>query len=821
MTRAINFILVSAILLFAQAAIVSGQPYKGTPWLVPGTVEASDYDTGGQGVGYSVGEINGKSNWYRQDGVDLEGCADFGGYDLGWAAAGNWFRYTIAVPSSGKYTVAVRVAAGTTGGTLHLQSADGKNLTGAVVVPGTGGWQDWMTVYATVSLPAGEQTLTLVEDTAGYNIHYLTFDKGYLVPPTPSGLCAIAGNGQVTLMWAAASGAISYKIYRGAHPGSESSDPIATGITQPIYRSSGLHNGTKYFYRVAAVNLTKTSPLSNEVSETAGGAAGVPPPNFGPNVLIFDPKMPQATIQSQVDTIFSRQQANEFGTNRYAILFKPGAYQAKVKVGFYTQVLGLGQSPDDTSITGAVQTDAAWMSGNATLNFWRGAENLAVTPTGGIAKWAVSQACPFRRMHVMGNLVLDDRGWSSGGFMSDTLVDGQVNSGSQQQWLTRNSTCGSWVGSNWNTVFVGVDNAPNLGAFPHPAYTVVDKSPVVREKPFLMIDRAGTYNVFVPAFSTNSHGTSWAGTKSPGKSIPISRFYIAHPDVDNTSTIDAELNQGKNILLTPGIYSLNGPIRVTRPNTIILGLGLATLKPVTGQDAMDVSDVDGVVIAGILFDAGQVSSPILLQLGPQGSSTDHASNPTSLDDVFFRVGGAGVGRAEVSLQINSNNVIGDDLWIWRADHSDGVGWDMNTAANGLVVNGTNVTIYGLAVEHYQQYQTLWNANGGRVYFYQSEAPYDVPGEDSWMDGPVNGFASYKVADTVTSHEAWGLGVYCAFTNRHIALDSAIEAPKTSGVQFLDMTTVSLGGAGAIGHVINGTGSTADHSANVARLRQYP
>jgi hypothetical protein len=237
---------------------------------------------------------------------------------------------------------------------------------------------------------------------------------------------------------------------------------------------------------------------------------------------------------------------------------------------------------------------------------------------------------------------------------------------------------------------------------------------------------------------------------------------------------------------------------------------------------MTVSDVDGVIIAGLLFDAGNVNSPFLLQVGPAGSSADHSANPTSLHDLFFRVGGADVGQASVSLQINSNNVIGDDFWLWRADHGNGVGWDTNTAANGLIVNGTNVTIYGLAVEHYQQYQTLWNGNGGQVYFYQSEAPYDVPDQGSWMNGSVNGFASYKVANSVTSHQAWGLGVYCFFsTDSSVSLGSAIEAPRTSGVTFVDLTTVSLGGVGQITHVINHSGSAANSSSNVATLNQYP
>jgi len=168
--------------------------------------------------------------------------------------------------------------------------------------------------------------------------------------------------------------------------------------------------------------------------------------------------------------------------------------------------------------------------------------------------------------------------------------------------------------------------------------------------------------------------------------------------------------------------------------------------------------VDGVKIAGLLFDAGAFNSPVLLEVGPSNSAAPHKNNPTSLHDLYFRISGAEkVGKASVSLKINSCNVIGDHLWIWRADHGNAVGWDINPAANGLVVNGDDVTIYGLFVEHFQEYQTLWKGNGGKVFFYQSEIPYDVPAQKDWMNGRTLGYASYKVADGVKNHEAWGLG----------------------------------------------------------------
>nr|BBH92320.1 hypothetical protein KTA_05190 [Thermogemmatispora argillosa] len=543
-------------------------------------------------------------------------------------------------------------------------------------------------------------------------------------------------------------------------------------------------------------------------------------PNFGPNVYIFDPSMPSSTIQSTLDAIYSQQQTNQFGTNRYALLFKPGTYNVTVNVGFYTQVLGLGRSPDDVVINGAVNLDAAWMNGNATQNFWRGAENLKIIPSGGWNKWAAAQASPLRRVDIQGNLLLWDGGWASGGFLADSVVTGQTQSGSQQQWLSRNDQLGSWNGGVWNMVFVGVNGAPPQ-SFPNPPETVINQTPVIREKPFLYIDQTGNYYVFVPALRSNSQGTTWANGAAAGTSIPISQFYIAHPG-DSVATINNALAQGLNLLFTPGVYQLNGTINITRPNTVVLGLGLPTLVPQNGVIPMTVADVDGVSIAGLLFDAGPVNSPVLLQVGPSGSTQNHAANPTVLSDVFFRIGGAGPGQATQSLVINSNNVIGDDLWLWRADHGSGVGWTVNPAANGLVVNGNNVTMYGLFVEHYQQYEVIWNGNGGRTYFFQNEMPYDPPNQAAWMNGSTRGYAAYKVANSVTSHEAWGVGSYCYFNvDPSIVADRAFEVPDTAGVTFHDLVTVSLGGVGTIQHIINNTGGPSNSSNTTAYLVSYP
>ena len=542
-------------------------------------------------------------------------------------------------------------------------------------------------------------------------------------------------------------------------------------------------------------------------------------PDFGSNVMILDPGMSPEVIQTKLDNLFKQQESNQFGPERYAVLFKPGVYHNKVKLGFYTQLLGLGQFPDDVMLQGGIQVEAAWHEEDATQNFWRSVENLSVTPDNGTMQWAVSQAAPLRRIHVRGNMLLDDNGgWSSGGFIADSLIDQQINSGTQQQWLTRNSNMGSWTNANWNMVFVGVKNAPDAEHWPTPPYTVVEQTPVVREKPFLTIDNAGAYQVFVPALRNNTQGISWQETRPQGEAVPLTQFYIAKAATDTAATINAALGKGKHLLLTPGIYRLDKPLQITLPNTIVLGLGIATLQPVAGNAAMTIADIDGVKLGGVLFDAGEKNSEVLLQLGDSKSNISHVQNPTTLHDVFFRVGGAAVGNATHSVIINSNHVIGDNLWVWRGDHGNGIGWATNKTKHGIVVNGDDVTMYGLFVEHFHNYQTMWNGENGAVYFYQSEAPYDVPNQQSWMNGSVNGFASYKVGDQVTHHTAIGMGVYCFFNeNPEVKLNSAIEAPAGENIRFSHVTSVSLGGTGEITHVLNEVGETAKPGHEVSRI----
>jgi len=602
---------------------------------------------------------------------------------------------------------------------------------------------------------------------------------------------------------------------------------------------TGRIGGAAIVALLAMGSVVSTAATAGAASPTSPRAAVASGPDFGPNVLVFDPSMTRSEIQAKVDAVAAQQLTNQFGTERYALLFKPGTYGSATdplnfQVGYYTEVAGLGQSPGDVVLNGSIDVYNQCNSGSciALNNFWRSLSNLTINltkPNAGCYSrefWAVSQAAPMRRVQVNGSTTLMDYctgpSFASGGFIADSRL-GEVVNGSQQQFYVRNTSLTSWTNGVWNQVFSGVTGAP-AQCFPAQSscggpYTTLATTPASREKPYLYIDAQGGYRVFVPDAAKNSAGPTWSSAPTRGHSLPLSDFFVAKPS-DSIRTMNKQLDRGRNLLFTPGVYNIDRTITVKHPDTVVLGLGLATLTAANGAVPMTVADVPGVDLAGLIFDAGPVKSPVLLQIGTRrdehaGDHNQHRSpnDPTALQDVFFRIAGPHAGKATVSLVVNSDDVILDDIWAWRADHGTGVGWTENTADTGVVVNGDDVTATGLFVEHYQKFQVIWNGERGTDVFFQSEMPYDVPSQAAWNSSPTTeGYAAVKVSPRVRTFTGYGMGTYTFFNQGlDIFADHAYEVPVRPGVRLHDLLTIFLDathGSGGIRHVVNDTGGSS-------------
>ncbi|HEY0933545.1 MAG TPA: beta-1,3-glucanase family protein, partial [Trebonia sp.] len=530
---------------------------------------------------------------------------------------------------------------------------------------------------------------------------------------------------------------------------------LSDGSWQFKNQNSGLCLDVSGNSSTAGTQLEQYTCKSNAAGTNQGftttalsGGTGAPPTGgslstLGASVHVFSPGEAQSTIQADINTLYNAQVTNQFGSQRYTLLFEPGTYGSAsdpltVNVGYYEEVAGLGQSPAGTVINGVVNSYNQCNGTNclATDNFWRSVYNLTINVNSGGAIdgchnnnddfWATSQDAPIRRVQVNGTLTLmdfcDSPGYASGGFIGDSGFSSAVQNDSQQQFLVQNSNLSGWSNAVWNQVFCGDNGAPaqsfaaNSGDSGGPSsYTTLSACGPTEQEPYLYQDSSGNLNVFVPSAQTGQAGPSWASGSTPGSPLSLNSFYVASPS-SSAETINAALAAGDSILFTPGYYTLDESLNVTAANTKLIGLGFATLEPTKGTAAITVADVAGVNLSGLIVDAGPVNSPVLVQLGVAGSTASNSSNPVTVDDLNVRIGGEVAGAATTAVVDDSNNSILDNVWLWRADHGagqtgtpdqTGVGggangcWTCDVSQTGLQVNASNVSAYGLAVEHFE------------------------------------------------------------------------------------------------------------------------
>ena len=595
-----------------------------------------------------------------------------------------------------------------------------------------------------------------------------------------------------------------------------------------------------------------------------------------PNFEVFD-SSDSSNIQMTVDDIYHKQRFNEFGSKGYALLFMPNDdnsqanYNLDIKVGYSTQVLGLGTNPDQVHITGAVRTEDApggGMQPGALDNFWRSVENVYITPTeGGKAidnftadtnVWAVSQAAPMRRVHIDGNLSFYEHGYSSGGFLANSLISGQVITGTQQQWFAMKNKYGNWGAGNYNMVFTANDGpTPTKGNFDN---TVISSAAQkTRTKPYLAV-KNGKLGVIIPnLLDKNTIGTDWENQNNIGTFVEVNQNNFVVPsnnDADNIQNSLKNANDGWHIaILTPGEYQLNKTVTVDNDKTLILGVGMPVIKDKSGISTplvQTTSSKDTILAGFLIAGSDATANTTLMTIGDATSSQNNsADNPNILFDIFCRVGGPGpkdtLEKADTCLKINDNDTIGSNIWLWRADHDfsgtlENTSWNKNTANHGLIINGDNVGMYGLFVEHFQKEQTIWDGKNGTLNFYQSELPYDPTSQNAWNykdeQGNVRlGYPSLLINKNATEFKAKGLGIYAVFINipqgatpNYMFADNAI-VDNSPVSDFTHMVTAffsgTIGYITGINNIINdhggkiaGDGTTPYSGEQVAYLDQY-
>lgn len=588
------------------------------------------------------------------------------------------------------------------------------------------------------------------------------------------------------------------------------------------------------------------------------------PPNWPESVILLRDNEDAETLKAKIahtqDSWLDEGSTftcdHHFSDRRYAVLFAPGVYHnVDLEVGYYVQVAGLGVSPDEVQFRDGKGPYVPSLNrhlhgknntGTCLDTFWRSGENFALH---GDMKWAVSQASPLRRVHVTQDLYLHDKdAYASGGHIANAVVDGHTHFGGQQQYLSRNVEFGNGTsGGAWGMVYVGCENAPTSapGDNETAAITSVNPTPIRMEKPYVaMYDDKAKFQLRVPKVSRGGSDKPQV-TGDDEESRDFSAVKVAR-DNEPTANIQAALDEGKDVVLSPGIYYLDRTLEVHKDNQVLLGLGLATLVAPEGSPCIHVAPgTAGVRIAGVMLEAPPVDPAkrnndhkhwSLLEFGTAGTKDQgNPNNPGGLFDIFCRVGGGGPAAQrnwisiDTMVRIHAGHVVGDNLWLWRADHA---GLEPGESVNcpevspvfyqtekneynvdtGIYVSGNDVTIYGLAVEHTSKHQTIWKGENGAVFFYQCEFPYDVD-----EDFGENGYLGYLIDDSVKAHSLYSPGVYSNFRNAVVKVETAIAHPESNDILVVNPFTVHLDNNGLIGSIVNGKGAPAAMKGTPIRM----
>ena len=592
-----------------------------------------------------------------------------------------------------------------------------------------------------------------------------------------------------------------------------------------------------------------------------------------------DPKYTYPDIFNDNITKVGHNTDRHFTNERFALLFYPGTYSnIDLEVGYYVQLAGLGRNASSTQfqnckmgpyVEAVNKRDIVGGRLGLSLDtFWRSAENFAVTKTadsdvGGDMLWAVSQAAPLRRVHIQGDLKLHDNGaQASGGVLANAIIDGNVEFGSQQQYICRSvqfngkkkMEAHNEYTSAWNSVFVDcsgdalADGNDGKGVVEKgnalPCIVRDDLPKIVIDKPYISVkDDGKSFELRVPKVRVRGDKDAKFGPDLTGEdddARDFTKVKVGIPDTNVADELQAALDAGKDLVLAPGMFYLDKPLIVKHSNQVVLGLGLATLvAPLDGSPCIKVAPkIEGVRIAGIMLEASEIPADrsrkaTMLEWGEEGvKDAGNPMNPGALTDIFARVGGSNLSRdvaTDTMAVLNSGNIYGDNLWLWRADHVllrpeeeanfKNISYHYRQtvkgevpAKTGLEVNGDDVIIHGLAVEHTTEHQTIWRGERGNVQFYQCELPYDVCHEFSKAN-----HLGYFVEDNVKEHHAAGVGVYSNFRDHDVHVEMAIKHPESNDIKIDHVFTVKLDNTGVIRSLVNGIGPAATEKGIPTRL----